>query len=167
MKTNALLISLIILAGCNSNKQGNIIGFRQNIHHDDFEYSVSDYSVTKLLTDSDDTLRARGIFYVVSFKVENKAMRVGHRWNNSIAYITDNSGNLYENDQDAQRFYAKSHPFMLNDTYNTCAGTSDSTILVFDLPVDIREPYLKVRGEIMMGDIFDRGRFRKLKVRLF
>lgn len=167
MKLNLITCFLLVLCSCNSDRTGNVIGLRTNIHHDDFEYSVSDYTITKFLNNGTDTLRAQGLYYLVNFKVENRAMRVRHKWDNSIAYIIDENGNSYENNKDVQQFYEKSHPFRFNEMYNTFAGAVDSTILVFDLPQNIKEPYLKVRGEILMGDVFDRAKFRKLKVSLF
>jgi hypothetical protein len=39
---------------------GDIIGLNQNIHHDDFEYSVSNYIVARFLKAGNDTLKVRG-----------------------------------------------------------------------------------------------------------
>jgi hypothetical protein len=167
MKLKTLICFLVLLYSCKNDRKGIVIGLHQNIHHDDFEYSVSDYKMTGFLNNSADTLKAKGIFYLVNFKVENRALRVGHKWNNSIAYIVDDKGNDYENDTYAQQFYEKSHPFGFSENYNTLSGTTDSTILIFDLPANIREPYLKVRGDILMGDVADRARFRKVRVKLF
>jgi len=99
--------------------------------------------------------------------VENRALRVGHKWDNSIAYIVDGEGYIFENNRNAQNFYEMISPFGLHENYNTMAGKTDSVILVFDLPQNISEPYLKVRGNILMGDIPDRARFRKMKIKLF
>jgi hypothetical protein len=51
--------------------------------------------------------------------------------------------------------------------YNTPHGQTDTTILVFDVPANIVQPFLMVRGEILMGDMFDAGKFLKAKVKLF
>ncbi|MCX6303115.1 MAG: hypothetical protein NTW82_13135 [Bacteroidia bacterium] len=161
------LFALFLLFSCNSDRSENLIGIGDRIHHDDFEYSVSDYTTTKFLTNGIDTLKAHGIYYLVNFKVENRAMRVGHKWDNFIAYLIDEKGNSYENNTDLQQFYGKTHPFGFNENYETSAGIADSTILVFDIPLNITEPYLKVRGEILMGDVFDRARFREMKVKLY
>jgi hypothetical protein len=123
--------------------------------------------VSRFLKNGADTLHARGMFYVVRFKVENRAMRVGHRWDNSIGYIVDERGNKYENISAVQQFFEKSKPFGLKELYNTHAGTADSTYLAFDLPFTVTKPWLKVRGEILMGDFFAGAKFKKARIRLF
>lgn len=167
MRNFGIIMSFLLLVSCNSNKMEYVIGVGERIHHDDFEYSVTDYIVTRFLKNGNDTLKAKGMFYLATFKVENKAMRVNHNWNNSVAYIIDGKGNIYENQKDVQQYFEKINPFGLKETYNTMAGGSDSTILAFDLPFGVTKPYLRVRGEILMGDVFDKARFRKMIVKLF
>lgn len=158
---------ILLLSSCKPDYSKNIINVGDKIHHDDFEYSVSEYMVTRFLKNGVDTIYARGMFYAVTFRVDNHAKRVNHEWDNSTAYILDERGTEYENDIEAQQFYEKYHSFGLKEKYTTAAGSSDSVILIFDLPFNVTKPGLKVRGEILMGDIFDGGRFRKMLIRLF
>jgi hypothetical protein len=167
MKKVLPFLLLLLLTSCNSNRTEYVIEVRQNIHHDDFEYSVSNYIVTRFLKNGKDTLLARGVFYLVNFKVENRAKRVEHKWDNSTAYIIDERGNIYDNINAVQQFFEKSYHFGLKDKYITPAGTSDSTFLAFDLPFDVTRPFLKVRGEILMGDFFDRASFRRVRIKLY
>jgi hypothetical protein len=167
MKINYLLIFSVLLTACRQGKTDYVIGLKQNIHHDDFEYSVSNYLVSRFLNNGKDTLNAQGVFYMVTFRTDNNAMRVDHKWDNSIAYIVDERGRIFENKTDVQQFYEKSHSFGLKDKYITPAGRSDSTILAFDLPFNVTRPCLKVRGETLMGDMFDRGKFRRMMIKLF
>lgn len=152
---------------CNSDNKSTIIGLNQNIHHDDFEYSVTAFTITPEIVNENDTIVSKGNFYLVHFKVENKALRVAHQWDNSIAYIVDENGIRYENKKEIQKAVDKNQNFGLKDLYYTPHGSTDSTILVFELPADSRKPYLMVKGEILMGDVFDRARFKKIKVKLF
>lgn len=152
---------------CSSDKKGETIGLNQNIHHDDFEYSVTSFSKTPEIISVQDTIKASEIFYLVHFKVVNNALRVGHTWDNSIAYIIDENGNRYENLKDRQQVLNNSLPFGLKENYNTPHGSVDTTILVFELPADIMEPCLMVSGGTLMGDVFDGGRFRRVKIKLF
>ena len=133
------------------------------IHHDDFEYSVQKVDRTDRIGDR----QAGGTFYIVTFQVENRARRVDHRWSNDIAYIVDGSGRQYEHDGPAQRTLEAVKPFGYKDRYVTPAEAVVTTMLVFDLPKDVREPYLKVRGEFLMGDLFDAKQYRRTWVRLF
>ncbi|MGD0342352.1 MAG: hypothetical protein ABSA76_11680 [Bacteroidales bacterium] len=167
MKYSLFLVPLLFLTSCNSNNNNNFIEVGERIHHDDFEYSVTNYTVSRFLKNGTDTLKANGMFYVVTFRVENRAGRVGHNWDNTIGYIIDEKGIKYENLPQVQQFLEKSHSFGYREKYNTPAGSSDSTFLAFDLPFTVTRPFLMVRGETLMGDVFDRGKFRKMMIRLF
>ena len=167
MKIIYFIIISVLLTACNQDKREYVIGLNERIHHDDFEYSVSNYLVSRFLKNGPDTLKAQGVFYLVTFRTDNLAMRVSHEWDNNIAYIVDERSRIFENKKEVQQFYEKSHPFGLKENYITPAGKSDSTILAFDLPFDVTKPYLKVRGEILMGDMFDRARFRRMMIRLY
>jgi hypothetical protein len=158
---------MMLICTCSSNKSGVEIGLNQNIHHDDFEYSVTGITKTKQFVSASDTFTANGIFYLVHFKVINNALRVGHRWDNSIGYLVDENDNRFENINEKQVALNKSLVFGWKELYDTHHGQTDSTILVFDIPVNVTRPYLKIRGGILMGDVFDAGRFRKIKVRLY
>lgn len=163
-----IVLLLISLLSCHRKNESYFIGLNQNIHHDDFEYSVTSYLRTSSIPYvSDNNTSANGIYYLVHFKVENRALRVDHQWDNSIGYIVDEEGNQFENSKEDQIVLDKSLHFGWKEQYNTLFGTSDSTILVFRLPAAVTKPYLMVRGRILMGDVFDRARFRKMKVKLF
>lgn len=163
-----VILPLISLVSCSKNNRSNIIGLNENIHHDDFEYSVTSFLKTsELIGISDQINSVKGNYYLVRFKVENRAMRVNHQWDNSISYIIDENGNRYENRKEDQILLNKSLHFGWQEQYNTRFGTSDSTILVFYIPPSVTKPYLMVRGGILMGDVFDGAHFRKMKIRLF
>ena len=165
---SALTIFFGLLAtSCDSGNEENIIGLNEYIHHDDFEYSVTAFTRSKQIISVEDTLITKNIFYQVHFKVVNKALRVSHKWDNTIAVIVDENGNKYENNIEMQNALNKAFHFGFRDIYNTPNGTSDTTILVFEIPRDIYKPFLMVRGGTLMGDVFDGGKFRKIKIRLF
>src|SRR4051812_21134541 len=149
------LLGLVLISACSAGEQ--IIGLQENIHHDDFEYSAQ--SVVK--TERIGTLRAHGTFVIVAFQVENQARRVDHKWDNTIASITDEHGARYEDDAAAQKELNRVEPFDYKDKYVTPAGVTETTMLVFDLPKDVREPLLQVRGSLLMGDVFDRNQYKK------
>ena len=103
----------------------------------------------------------------MTFQVENRARAVNHRWGNDIAYLVDERGREYENDDSAQMALARGGAFERKDSYVTPAGVTERTRLVFDVPRAVREPYLKVRGFLLMGDVFDGDQFRRTRVKLF
>jgi hypothetical protein len=133
------------------------------IRHDDFQYAVTQFDTTDRIGD----VRARGRFVIVTFEVENRARRVAHRWSSTIAYVIDAEGRQFENDAAAQRALDRVTPFGRKDRYVTPAGAVERTKLVFDLPMGVKEPYVKVRGDFLMGDLFDANQFQRMRVRLF
>jgi hypothetical protein len=154
-------LSAAMLSACSGPER--VISVRQTIHHDDFEYSVESVETMDRIGDR----RPAGRFYVVTFQVENRARAVNHRWGNDIAYLVDERGREYENDVNAQMALAHVDPFARKDSYVTPAGVTERTRLVFDVPRAVHEPYLKVRGFLLMGDVFDGDQFRRTRVKLF
>jgi len=157
----------LIIASCSSQRSSPVIGLNENIHHDDFEYAVTNYSLSKIIEGTQDSIVANGNFYLIHFRVINNALRVDHAWNNSTAYIIDEAGNIFENDKNAQKELNSILPFGCKEKYLTRSQSADTTMLIYDLPLTINHPYLMIRGKTLMGDIFDRNRFRRTKVRLF
>lgn len=166
---NVMLALTIILASCTkkSDEGEIIIGLNEGIRHDDFEYVITDYKIQKTIGEGDGALTAKGNFYIVSFKVVNNAKRVKHEWDNSVAYLIDESGNTYNNDNTAQAALEKLTPFGLMQKYKTEHQTTQETKFIFDLPENVKQPYLMVRGATLMGDFLDGNRFERTKVKLF
>ena len=158
---------LIMLVSCSKDSKEIILKPGEGIHHDDFQYVVTDYSVIKRIGFTEDSTGMDGNFYVVNFKVINNAVRVDHPWNNSIAYLIDEKGNTYENQQSLQEKFNNVSPFGFKKDYITSFQTTDTTVFIFELPPSVKHPYLMVRGETLMGDFFDGNQFRKTKVKLF
>jgi hypothetical protein len=155
------ILCCVIISSCSAKEK--VIGLQQNIHHDDFDYSV--LSVEK--AEQIESLRAHGVFYVVAFQVENHAKRVDHRWGNDIAYLIDDTGTKHYSDATAQVELNRAKPFGYKQAYDTPAGVTETTTLVFDLPKDTKQPYLRVTGFLLMGDVFDGNQFKKTRVKLF
>jgi hypothetical protein len=154
-----LLVHAALLSACAE----HTIAERDGIRHDDFEYSVT--RVDKL--ERIGTVAARGVFYLVTFAVENHARRVDHGWHNNTAYLVDERGRTYDNEPAAQQALQKLKPFGLKGRYLTTPGNVDTTVFVFDVPRDVKEPYLKVRGDFLMGDLFDGNQYKRTRVKLF
>jgi hypothetical protein len=158
---------LFLLTSCSSHRKEYVIGIGEKIHHDDFEYSVTNLIITRFLKNGKDTLHANGMYYLVKFKVDNNAKRVNHEWDNSIAYISDEKAGTFENIPEVQQYFEKFEPYGLKDIYITPAGSADSTYLAFDLPFNVTMPYLKVKGSILIGDVFDGALFRRVRIKLY
>jgi hypothetical protein len=159
-KTFLYLIAAFILISCSGKEK--VIGLNEQIHHDDFEYSVLAVEKAGYIG----SVKSSGTFYIITFQVENRAKRVEHEWNNSIAYLVEGSGKEYENQPELQKNLQQSRSFLLKDRYVTPAGKTESTILVFEVPAGPKELYLKVRGDLLMGDLFDGGQFKHTMVKI-
>ncbi|TVZ25336.1 hypothetical protein JM83_0239 [Gillisia sp. Hel_I_86] len=157
------LFFLILIMGlslsCKMNSEDLEIGLNESIHHDDFEYLVTDF---KVLSIDEYTKR-----YRINFKVINNAEVVEHTWNNSIAYIVDAKGNIYNNNKELQIKLNDREPFGWQEEYHTHPKSEETTTLIFDLPKGVTKPYLKVTGKFLMGDVLDLNRYKKMKVKLF
>ena len=169
MKTKhyKMLLLVGVMTSCTTDDSEMVIGLNEPIHHDDFEYSVTDFTIQEKVGGETGALTAKGKFYIVNFQVVNDAKRVNHLWNNEIAYVKDDDGTIYENQKDAQLALDKQTPMGWQEKYVTEAQSKDSILFVFDLPSDVKHPCLMVRGETLMGDFFDGGKFKRAKVKLF
>jgi len=161
-----LIFAAIVTVSCTTDKSEIVIDLNESIHHDDFEYSVRSYSIEKNNTNPESSIGDK-VTYLVSFQVVNNAKRVYHPWDNSVAYLVDENGSIYENQTDAQKLLNLQKPFGWQESYVTASRSSDSTILVFEIPKSIKHPYLMVRGKTLMGDFFDGDKFKRTKIKLF
>ena len=128
MQRTLPIVLSILLFSCSAREK--VIGLQQNIHHDDFEYSVRSVAKAEQIESS----RAHGMFYIVAFQVENRAKRVDHQWSNDIAYLADEAGTPHDNDAAAQQELDRTKPFGYKKQYVTPAGATETTMLVFDCP---------------------------------
>ena len=143
-----------------------VIGLGERIHHDDFEYSVVDVKKLKSIGESENLATARGTFYIVTLKVENRAIRVNHEWDILMANIEDELGRKYNRSLEGQEAWDKAQGVRNAASHNTPPGVSETADIVFDLPIDVKSPGLKIWKDVLMGDVFDGVAYRKVKVQL-
>lgn len=157
------IICLLLLMGltisCRNDSENLELGLNESIHHDDFEYLVTDFEILPI-----DEYTKR---YRVKFKVINNSKVAEHSWNNSIAYIVDSKGNIYNNNKELQNKLNEREPFGWQTEYHTHPKSDETTTLIFDLPVQVTKPYLKVTGKFLIGDVLDLNQYKRMKVRLF
>jgi hypothetical protein len=143
-----------------------IIGLGEQIRHDDFFYSVTGVKKSKTIGEEDQRVTAQGTFYIVSLKVENKAVRVDHRWDISMAHIEDEAGRKYHPFAEGQEAWDEMLGAKNAARHTTPAGASETADIVFDLPADVKNPGLKIWKDVLMGDVLDGVAYRKVKVAL-
>jgi len=78
MKSAVISIVLLMALGSGCRRSDIVIGMNENIHHDDFNYRVTAVEKRKSVFADSVRVIAGGTFYIVTFEVENDAMRVGH-----------------------------------------------------------------------------------------
>lgn len=160
---NPSLICLLLIMGlslsCKTESDEYLIGLNESIRHDVFEYQVTDFKILPIDEYSDR--------YRIKFKVINNSEVVEHTWNNSIAYIADAKGNIYNNKEELQIKLNEREPFGWQDEYHTHPNSEETTTLIFDLPKNVTRPYLKVTGKFLMSDILDLNEYKRMKVRLY
>lgn len=98
--------------------------------------------------------------------MENNAKVVDHPWDTSIAYVIDDGGKVHENLQELQAPLNSVEPFDLSQRHLTGAGAAESTKLAFDLPKDTPHAFVMVRGELLMGHMFDGKAFARTRIQL-
>ena len=143
-----------------------VIGLGEEIRHDDFFYSVVDVKKQKSIGEGENLVASKGVFYVVTLKVENKAIRVNHEWDISMASVEDDAGGKYRRSLEGQEAWDETQGVKNAARHMTPPGASETAEIVFDLPVDVKNPGLKIWKDILMGDVFDGVAYRKVKVAL-
>jgi hypothetical protein len=120
-------------------------------------YSVADVRETKSLGEGSDQLTSAGVFRVVTIKTRFDETTIGAHRGNSPLYpnsrvitISDEPGNEYFPSTAAQAALDKSHASGTAMTIPLRPGETYSTVVVFDLPADIKNPTLIIReGEFV------------------
>jgi len=157
------LLCLLLLMGlsisCRNDSEELELGLNESIHHDAFEYMVTNFEVVPI-----DEYTKR---YKIKFKVINNSEVVEHTWNNSMAYVVDSKGNIYNNNKQLQIKLNDREPFGWKNEYHTHPKSEETTTLIFDLPISVAKPYLKVTGKFLMGDVLDLNQYKRMKVKLF
>ncbi len=154
-----LLLIIGISFSCKNESENLEIGLNESILHDELEYLVTDFQILPI-----DKHTNR---YRIKFKVINNSEVAEHTWNNSIAYIVDSKGNIYNNKPELQIKLNQRESFGWQEEYHTHPNSEETTTLIFDLPKNVIQPFLKVSGKFMMGDVLDLHEYKKMKVKLF
>lgn len=120
-------------------------------------YSVADVRETKTLGEGPDQLTSTGVFRVVTIKTRFDENTISpHRGNgplypnSRVVTFNDEQGNEYFPSAAAQAVLDKSHAAGTALSIPLRPGETYSTVIVFDLPADIKSPTLLIReGELV------------------
>jgi hypothetical protein len=144
-------------------KPRQIVALGTPIRQDDFVYTVTGFGRTPMISNKFARAIARGVFYIVSIRVDNNARRVGFVWDEHIPHIVDEHG---------QRWDASDAGQAALDAYNkprfSIAPHNSRTFeAIFDVPTDIAKPVLVFDNGILMGDVFNLVAYRRIGVVLY
>lgn len=131
----------IIVLNPTSTRGAEHLAYGQEIRIDDFAFAAVGSERVAQIGDQ----VARGIFYVVTFKVINRAKRVSFRFDPTMTRLVDNAGVEHLGAPTARAaWFGAQHQ---NDACagELAAGTECSTVLVFDVPAETQAPVLKVK----------------------
>lgn len=157
-----MVAAVLLITSCSGDEK--ILNIGDKLQHDDFYYSVQ-----KVLKTPDFVgKKSEGTFYVVMFKVQNDAGSGDHEWNRSTLYVVDENGKEYENKIELQKEYSRINYEEYKENYKTVSGSSDSAVVVFEVPNSVKQPYIKYRGgNSGIGEIFSGNSIKNSKVKLF
>ncbi|HSF24778.1 MAG TPA: DUF4352 domain-containing protein [Blastocatellia bacterium] len=145
----SLLATLVLL-----NRRDETVSLSNEIQYDDFAFSVLSVRQAESVGKGDGLVKPAGLFYIVTLKIANHAVRVDYNYKRSCPLLVDEHGNEHPPSPEAQP--------ALEETLSPgelCyapipAGASCVTEVVFDVPAGVRVTQLRITfGPI--ADILD------------
>lgn len=154
----SLLATLALL-----NRRDQTVGLNQEIQYDDFAFSVLAVRKEGALGKSDSPA-PNGVYYVVTIKVANHAVRVDYRFKKNSAVLVDSLGREFHLSRNGQQALEATQGQQCNGAIP--AGASCLIDVVFDLPADVRLSQLRISEGGLAGDILDVVFFGKKRIAL-
>ena len=146
----SLLVMLLVVL----NRRDETVSLNHEIQYDDFAFSVLSVRQAWFVGDGDRQVKPSGLFYIVTLKVANHAVRVDYKYNRGCALLVDEQGIEYSPSPEGQpALEATLSPSELCSA-PIPAGASCVTEVVFDVPAGVSVSQLRITfGPI--ADIFD------------
>lgn len=127
------------------NAANAVVGLNQPATSDDLTFTVTNVSKAKTLGSQYTKKDAQGMFYIVTVKIENTGKKTV-TFDSSMAKVVDNEDREFERSIDGQTAKGMSEgkvDLFLQQIQPSLSLTGD---LVFDLPANISQPQLLVKG---------------------
>ena len=136
-------------ASTNGTQQNTVkeYGLNEQVQDGDLAFTVTNVTTAKTLGNSFTQKNAQGTFYVVTLKIENKGNKTT-TFDSSMGKVTDDKGREFERSiegQTAKGMAQGNVDLFLQQIQPSLSVTGD---LVFDLPSDIQNPMLVVKGSL-------------------
>jgi len=129
------------------NSQEKVYGLNEVAQDGDLAFTATTVTTAKSLGNSYTLKNAQGMFYVVTLKIENRGNKTA-TFDSSMAKVTDDQGREFERSiegQTAKGMAQGNVDLFLQQIQPSLSVTGD---LVFDLPADIKNPMLIVKGSV-------------------
>lgn len=122
-------------------------GLNEPVQDDDLVFTVTGVEKAKSLGNQFTARDAQGTFYVLTLKIENKGDKTV-TFDSSMAKVTDSQGREFERSVEGQTAKGLSQgkvDLFLQQIQPSLSVTGD---LIFDLPAEIQDPTLVVKGSL-------------------
>lgn len=122
-------------------------GLNEAVQDGDLTFTVTGVETAKTLGNQFTKKDAQGTFYIVTLKIENKGNKTA-TFDSSMAKVTDDQGREFERSiegQTAKGMAQGNVDLFLQQIQPSLSVTGD---LVFDLPADMQNPMLVVKGSL-------------------
>ena len=163
-----ILVAIAVIAGSGGDKSGNqsstgsdskassdnkqadtakTYGLNETVQDGDLAFTVTGVEKVETLGNQFTKKDAQGTFYVVTMKIENKGNKTA-TFDSSMAKVTDDQGREFERSiegQTAKGMAQGNVDLFLQQIQPSLSVTGD---LVFDLPADMQNPMLVVKGSL-------------------
>lgn len=157
-----LAAGVLVFTNPTSTRGAEHLDYGEAIQIDDFAFAAtSSERVSQIGTET-----ANGVFYVVPFKVMNRAKRVSFRFNPEFAQLVDDRDLEYTSSAKAREVWFAAHQQSDGCMGELAAGTECETVLVFDVPADTQAPVLKIKFSGGLFEVMDAVAFGNRVIQL-
>ncbi len=133
------------------NREDQRAKLAQEIQYDDFAWSAVAVRKAQVI----ETVRAGGVFYIVTVKVANHAKRVSYRFRPSEILLLDDRGGEHRIAAAGQHEWKQTDKSLTEGDEDIPAGSHCVRDLVFDLPADTKSAVMRVSTGGPVGDVLD------------
>ncbi len=139
-----------------------VVGFNEEILYDDFAYMVLSVRKAHMLGSA----TAQGDYDIVRLKVLDHALRVQYRFDSAAVHLIDSQGRDYRLSTDGQKALTAEQGSADPCAVTLHPGESCITDIVFDVPADVRDLYLTISTDGVVGDVLETVFFGNKAIRI-